>query len=66
MNRKIKTLFKLAAGGGFVGWVVSMLIGATAVGILGAGFGGPAGLVFAFCGAVIAFAGYGVYQLLRR
>lgn len=65
LREKTRTILKLAAAGGFTGWVTSLLLGATAIGILGAGLGGPAGFLFTIAGVVIAFAVYGVYRLIK-
>lgn len=65
INNKIKTIFKLAAGGGLIGWAISLSLGATAVGILGAGIGWPAGLAFAAIGILSTFAIYGLYRLIK-
>lgn len=65
MQNKLKTIIKLAFSGGFIGWAISLSLGATAVGVLGAGMGWPAGLAFAVFGIVCLFAIYGLYRLLK-
>lgn len=65
LNKKLITIGKLAASGGLIGWSISLCLGATAVGILGAGIGWPAGLAFAAFGIVGIFAIYGLYRLLK-
>lgn len=60
--KKVATLF---IGGALIGALVSFLIGATAVGVLGANFGSPALIVFSIAGGLIGLAAYGGYRAIK-
>lgn len=63
--RNFKTILQLAVSGALVGQTISFLLGATAVGVLGAGMGWPANLAFSVFGIILFFAIYGLYRLLK-
>lgn len=63
---KLKGAIACIASGSLAGCLVSILLGATAVGVLGAGFGGSALIVFSIAGGIIGLAAYGGYRAIKN
>lgn len=63
---QLKRAMACIASGGLAGYLFSVLIGATAVGVLGAGFGESAWIVFSIAGGIIGLAAYGGYRAIKN